>query len=255
MNAAAQNTLPFCCVYRSGGDYSGEYVRNLAAGLVRNHPHHKIRLICLTDLASEVTSACGPLEGTVVFPLRLRETWPGWWSKIEIFTIPGPMVYLDLDTVVVGDLSPIFAHLAKHPDPQVILMLRDFNSGRGNSGILAWKGSQQEIVHQFQIDAAGATWRNRRGGVDGTFQSGHYRGDGDWLFKQLNRPAGATWPSIDQAISGIYSYKKHIRSRSGQRLPADARVVCFHGSPRPADVTGVRWLEEARAMVPEQVAR
>jgi hypothetical protein len=41
--------------------------------------------------------------------IPLRHGWPGWWSKIELFSdaIPGDLLYLDLDSVVVGDLQKL----------------------------------------------------------------------------------------------------------------------------------------------------
>ena len=47
-------------------------------------------------------------------------------------------------------------------------------------------------------------------------------------------------PSFYQdSIKGIYSYKKECR----ELLPLDARVICFHGKPRPVDVQ-VSWVVE-----------
>nr|WP_145924153.1 hypothetical protein [Halomonas elongata] len=38
----------------------------------------------------------------------LAHGWPGWWSKLELFRPHGgDLLYLDLDTVVRGDLQPL----------------------------------------------------------------------------------------------------------------------------------------------------
>jgi len=90
--------LTVACVLRSGGKFDSEYVRKLRDGVLRfaNVPH---RFVCLSDV--DVPCERIPLE----------HNWPGWWSKIELFrpgVIKAPMLYLDLDTIVIGSLYQDF---------------------------------------------------------------------------------------------------------------------------------------------------
>ena len=88
------------CVLRSGGIYTEEWVdrlrRDVAANLAIPH-----RFVCLTDMAPDCET------------LPLRDPWTGWWSKLELFrpgNFNGPVLYLDLDVIVVGDLTEIVSH-------------------------------------------------------------------------------------------------------------------------------------------------
>lgn len=64
---------------------------------------------CITnaDINPSVAEALG------ITIRRPQNSWPGWWSKIELFR-PGlfpegaKVLYLDLDTLIVGGLAPMF---------------------------------------------------------------------------------------------------------------------------------------------------
>lgn len=91
------------CV-RTGTKYGTEYVERLAAG-VRRHLRPDVRIICLTDQFDAVDG---------VLSIDVADTGlKGWWAKFCAFqlaaTLGDRVLYLDLDTVVVGDLSPLAA--------------------------------------------------------------------------------------------------------------------------------------------------
>ena len=88
------------CV-RAGTRYGPEYVERLLRG-VRRHSTVDYRFVCLTDQKETWHGV-----ENVPIPVGL----PGWWSKMKLFD-PGwrgdqRMVYLDLDTVVIGNLDPL----------------------------------------------------------------------------------------------------------------------------------------------------
>jgi len=64
------NTLLVVCVYKTGGDFDGEYVEALYEKL------SEYNFVCLTD-ASDVP------EHITQVPLKFG--WEGWWSKMELF--------------------------------------------------------------------------------------------------------------------------------------------------------------------------
>src|SRR5690554_2916161 len=78
------------CVLRSGGDFTPRHVQVLADQVPG--------LVCLSD---------APVPGVETIPLQ--HNWPAWWSKLELCRpdIEGDLLYLDLDTVVPGDLAPL----------------------------------------------------------------------------------------------------------------------------------------------------
>src|SRR6185437_3375269 len=91
--------LTVACVLRSGGLYDAEWVAKLQRGVAR-HLTLPYRFVCFSDCPV-------PCER-----IPLRHDWPGWWSKLEIFSQPieGTTLYFDLDTVVVGSLDRIAAY-------------------------------------------------------------------------------------------------------------------------------------------------
>jgi hypothetical protein len=75
--------------------------------------------------------------------------FPGWWCKMEIFQEKGPVLYFDLDTVIVDDLTPLIDVAKNHR----FVTLRDFNSPkRVASGVMAWNGDMSHIYDEFAED-------------------------------------------------------------------------------------------------------
>jgi len=188
-------------VLRSGGEYTVDHVERLRHQ-VREHAPKDTPFICLTDHGSN--------------PLFLHD-WPGWWSKIEALRFAGPILYMDLDTHIVGDLSPMLSCIADHE----FIALRDPLIARPTlaSGIMAWRGNQRRIYERFrqnpQAHMARCRFRNKWG-------------DQGFIAEDVTFPA--YWQ--DLFPSQIVSWK--VDCRDG--IPPDARIVYFHGKPRPWDV-------------------
>lgn len=93
--------IRFVCV-RSGRLYDIEYVERLQRAVSRWCPEEH-EFICLTDQPERL-----PGHSSVDIS---RWGLQGWWAKMHVFDPmlrgPGRTVYLDLDTVVVGDLTPL----------------------------------------------------------------------------------------------------------------------------------------------------
>lgn len=190
-------------VLRSGGEYTTAHVDRLREQLKQHAP--KVPLICLSDVP------------TVVPRYALTMGWPGWWSKIELFKVTGPVLYMDLDTSIVGPIDDLLDAVTRHE----FIALRDFNapSREMGSGLMGWSGDMRRIYDEFAIDPAGHMARCRT--------SRHW---GDQGFIEPLTPTRAYWQTL---LPGqVVSWKKHCRGG----IPAGARVVCFHGKPRPWDV-------------------
>ncbi len=203
--------LKVVCVLRSGGEYDAEYVERLRDGIARHLPLEH-RFLCLSDVPVGVED------------IPLKHDWPGWWSKLEVFRpdIFGDILFFDLDTVITGDLSDI-SRVGQ------LTMLSDFHDLENiASGVMYLPWSEREAIwREWIADPSGHMTRNR----------GH--GDGGFLRKFWNRRA-SRWQ--DLLPGQIVSYKAHVRKavhpieNGDGSLPADARVVCFHGRPRPREV-------------------
>ena len=181
------------CVLRSGGEFGPSHVQWLA----RQVPG----LVCLSDIE---------IPGVHTVPLRHR--WPGWWSKMELFSgsIPGDLLYLDLDTVVLGDLAEL------EQVGQTTLLEDFYKPGLLASGLMYIRGSDKRRVWE--------SWISDPEGHMKRCQSRERWGDQGFLQDVL--PA-QTW---QQALPGkVVSYKVHCQ----KSVPHGARVVCFHGKPRP----------------------
>jgi hypothetical protein len=134
---------------------------------------------------------------------------------------------MDLDTVVVDDLSPLLM-VAKST---IFTVLRDFNSHQRviGSGLMAWGYSMGGIYEAFAGGDPEAIMA----------QCTSPRWFGDQGFVERATDAFQTprtyWQ--DMAPSAVVSFKKHCAGG----VPAGARVVCFHGKPRPWEARFGPW--------------
>jgi hypothetical protein len=196
--------LTVACVLRSGGIYDATWVARLRDGVMRHLPLPH-RFVCLSDV--DVPCERIPLE----------HDWPGWWAKIELFKLPGPVLYFDLDTAIVGDLSGLvggakFASLA---------MLRDFYApDHCGSGVMWWTGTWPRLILDNFVSDPERLMAARRARM----------GDQAFIEEAIDKRQIARWQDLvgDQ----IVSYKVHCRSG----IPPNARVVCLHGKPKFADM-------------------
>lgn len=196
------------CVLRSGGEFRPEHVVALYEGVRKHWPSDGpfLDFVCFTDT---------PIGRYGVREVPLVGGWPGWWSKVEVFrpdALQSTVLYLDLDTVVVGDLSPFLDYGGE------LAMLSDFYRPQlAQSGVMAFRaGSGTEAARLW---AAFVT--------DSASHIARFRGDGEWLHDRA-RP-----DRLQDLYPGqIVSYKVHC----GAGVPDGARIVCHHGKPRPWEV-------------------
>lgn len=206
--------LTVLCVLKSGGIYDAEWVRKLRDGVARNLGVH--RFLCLSDV--DVPCERIPLE----------HEWPGWWSKLEAFrpdVITGPTLYLDLDTVITGGID------CSRCEGSFLMLQNFWTADMVGSGVMWFSGKDvpSKVYDKFarQPDAYIAHYARHR--------DGSYVGDQAFIWDSLNRDVRR----INEFVPGIKSYKMHcVRD-----LPEDACIVCFHGSPRPNEVTA-SWMSE-----------
>jgi hypothetical protein len=149
---------------------------------------------------------------------KLKRNWPGWWSKMELFDpeLKGDFLFMDLDTVLVGPLDDVLK-------VEKLTTLRDFyrdgkklKEGLGGGLMFLPESERQQIWTEFTANPALSMRMNARG--DQHFFE-HY-----WL----NR--ASRWQDV---LPGqVVSHKVHCQNG----VPPDARVLCFHGNPRPWQV-------------------
>jgi hypothetical protein len=212
-------TPTIACVLRSGGRYTAEWVHRLKRGIER-HASEPHRFVCLSDIE---------VPGVEVIPLR--EGWPGWWSKIELFRpelLTGPRLYLDLDVVVVGDVAPLLSACSSFT-----MVHERGKSDYFNSSAMAWNGDMGWVFEAFRADAARHTERFRR----------HPRiGDQAFISDLLVGEGRA--PRTFRQLLGYDAIVSYKRDRCANGPPPRACVVNFHGRPKPRDLHA-GWVTEA----------
>lgn len=201
--------LTVACMLRTGGEYKPEHVYALRRSVVRflARPH---RFECLTD-ATMMTG----------FTMPLRHDWPKWWPKIELLhpgLFSGPVLYLDLDTVLVDDISP----LADLAESGAFVMNRDFyHPTRVNSALMCWTGDALSPIYERMLVDPGRIMLSHKRGGDQAFMA-------DCIAAGLI-PEPTRWQ--DALPGAVVSYKVDVRPTG--KVPREARICCYHGVPRP----------------------
>lgn len=136
--------------------------------------------------------------------------FPGFWAKIDLFKrFTGRVLYLDLDSTVIGGLDD----LANYPAPFVIVKnfkeIKEVPKAAFNSSVMA-----------FDADAVSHLYKEFS-----PSDMARLPGDQDYISERM--PNAETFP-LDWCVS--YKVRRHLKFKS---LPKDARVVCYHGKPKP----------------------
>ena len=208
------------CVLKSGGPFTADHVYALYRNLVRS-----LAVPFEMHALADVPVTCDVFHS-------LDHNLPSWWSKMELFRLGlfedrDRVVYMDLDTVLVGNVDWLFDFRGS------FVMLKAFRHDRWASGLMAWEGQPPPLLwREFMATPRVHMGMNRRGG------------DQRFLMRCMkdNKMKPAFWQ--DQFPHQVVSYKRHVALM--MQPPKDS-VVCFHGQPRPWDVSGVKWIMEARA--------
>lgn len=214
-------------VLREGGEFVPLHAHALAHNIVRWWPHTlcPLNMVVLCDDAQSMAVTAEDDVGVRLRQLSPRTTIKGWWAKLDLFRQQhddlGDILYFDLDTVIVGPLTDVIR-------TRRLTVLRDFLRPReAQSGMMFLPVEARIAARRFLMRNAGtidwcsvAAWAATR----------YPQGDGQ-LIDALWRDVADRWQDVvpDQVIS----YKVHVARRRDGRIPDTARVVCFHGMPRP----------------------
>lgn len=206
------------CVLKSGGkDFNLDYVVKLR-NMIARHTTIPYRFVCLTDTT---------IDPSICDTLPLRSNLAGWWSKLELF-VPDQVdsnyiVYFDLDTVIIRNID-------------TILTLKSEFAALGG-----WiPGPNRSSVGNF--GSGMMVWRNhgKFAFLHDEFKNDFYKhGDQEYIANSLVKH-GIQYETLQNLTTGIYSYKRNCL----KGIPDDARVICFHGHPRPHQAMSIaRWVQ------------
>ena len=181
--------ITVACVLKAGGVYTDGHVARLH-GQVVDYLKIPFWFVCLSD----VKVPCDRI--------RLMHGWPGYWSKLELFTpklFSGRVLYLDLDVTIRDDLAPFIDY------PYPFAIIKDWTRRGYNSSVIVWDaGYADRLYAQFSPT-----------------RMEEFAGDQDWINETM--PGAATFP-----LGWACSFKA-----SGNRIPAYAKVIVYHGRPKP----------------------
>jgi hypothetical protein len=202
------------CVLKSGGIYTMDWVQRLRRQVLRHHP--EVRFVCLTDLVDEA-----PRDVEVT---PLPSNWPGWWAKMALFRLEGPILYLDLDTVITGAVTPLLEYAGN------LAILRDFNIREHGglpaigSAVLLWTaGAMRPVWDAFIADPERAIREHPR--------------RADHFIRKHLPPCDYVqdlWPGL------VACAKDGFRGWL-PGPPAGARIICTWGKPRIPELPATHW--------------
>ena len=205
-----------------GTKYPADYVNRLYSMVARNI-RRPFRFVCLTDDNSDLGEN---IESFPLPELSLNLDGPErGWNKLSVFSqelydLKGKVLCLDLDLVITGDLDDLFDY------PGAVMIIKDWvkRDGTGNSSVYRFEvGAHPEVLSEFEasFDKIKAVYRNEQEYLSAIL---------------MKKNALVYWPD-----NWCRSFKRHcLRPWSffisrETKIPADARVIVFHGKPDPHD--------------------
>jgi hypothetical protein len=218
-----------------GTKYGPEYVNRLHRGVAKRL-RRRHRFVCFTDAPAGIDQA------VEIRPLPKLGLPPGperGWMKIATFAdtladLSGTTLFLDLDVIVVGGLDAFF------DPPGAFHIMQDFNPKRpgvGNSSVYRFEvGAYPNVLRDLVADFE--TIKRR------------YRNEQEYLTAAMRRLSVLQYWPADWAVS----YKKRcippfpVSLWRAPACPAEARIIVFHGHPKPEEAmvgTGNKWYRPA----------
>lgn len=221
-----------------GTKYGPEYVNRLYA-MVQRHLRGPFRFVCLTDRSEGVRAEvqCLPIP-SLALPPGIPERG---WTKLTTFEadlhgLRGTALFLDLDVVIVDDITPFFEL------PGEFLIIHDWKRPRritGNSSVYRFElGAHADVLAEFRASQEQVRAR--------------LRNEQAFLSEVLHRQGKLQyWPA-----DWCRSYKYHcIPSWPSNYwrtpvIPGGARILIFHGEVNPPDALAGRRNRALRRVRP-----
>lgn len=223
-----------CACVIHGDAYSWTYVERLY-NMLKRHISLDIRLHVYTEASRPVPA---PMIKHELVDWGINHPRRGWWYKMQLFNPEhhaGPLLYFDLDTVIVQNIDWIW----QQHSTAYFWAVRDFkylwrpNHNGLNSSIMWWNTANHKNI-----------W-NSFAEQDLTDVMKKYPGDQDYIsdmipqnqrkFFDQRRIQSWRW----QCLDGGYDFRRrrHLTPGAGTCITQDTSVMIFHGMPKPAQIT------------------
>jgi len=206
--------------------YSSTYV-NVLFNACRKHISGSFSFVCFTDdptgLLPQIIKQPIP-----EFGLDLAHYRHGAWPKIGVFLqhqglLKGRCLFIDLDTVLLQSIDPLFSIEGD-------LVCIDSRPWRYKSG------PPRTMTSIFAFDAGALNWIVSHLSENRDKFISHYGIEQDFLHGEV--PGIRYWPE-----GWVVSFKYHARQplvidrfRPPRKPGSPAKVLAFHGKPRPIDL-------------------
>jgi hypothetical protein len=219
--AEASHRVVLCMKW--GIKYGPEYVNRLY-GMVRRHLRGDFDFVCLTDSIDGIRAevSCRPIPALALPDGSPERGWRKLTSFEEnLFDLKGTALFLDLDLVIVADITPFFEQ------PGEFLIIHDWKR--------PWRITGNSSVYRFRLGAHAdllAKFRARKGSI-----TARLRNQQAYLCEELHwqRKLGY-WPE-----EWCRSYKHHCVAPwpshywQGPKIPHGTRIVVFQGGVNAVD--------------------
>lgn len=233
-------TGPIDCACLIHGDaYPWIYVERLY-NMLQRHISCGVRLHVYTESTRTVPE---PMIKHELKDWGIGGAKRSWWYKIQIFNSvyhAGPLLYFDLDTVIVDNIDWIWHLPLRH-----FWTLQDFkylwrkNFQGINSSVMWWDTRLFDHVYtDFKYKNLASIMKQ-------------YQGDQDYLTRAIeqnklrfldpSRVQSWRW----QCLNGGYDFAKRTykQPNSGATLSKNTSILIFHGTPKPIEVADPVVLE------------
>lgn len=225
-------TIDCACVIH-GDAYSWDYVEKLF-NMLNRHITRPINLHVYTEATRNVPS---PMIKHSLTEFSIAVSSQAWWYKMQLFNTEhhaGPLLYFDLDTVIVNNIDWIWQQ-----PPEYFRAPRDFkylwqprHTGI-NSSVMWWDTVKYSYVWESfsQQDFNKITLK--------------YRGDQDYISDQILENDRRFLDPIRiqswrwQCLDGGYNFtkKRHFTPGTGTKIDHLTSVLIFHGTPKPNEIS------------------
>jgi hypothetical protein len=224
-----------CACVIHGDAYDWDYVEKLNHMVARHLPNHYVKFHVYTEESRWVPK---------YMIKHVLHEWPGvagpkraWWYKLQLFNAEhhsGNLLYFDLDTVIVRDLTWI-----TECDPVNVWTVRDFKYLQNpdlyamNSSVMWWNVPTFNWAWQkfIKADVADTIRQHRLGDqeyLNKTLTHRHIR------FFDQNLVQSWRWQANHGGV--IFPDRVHREPGTGTKISESVSVLVFHGNPKPHQI-------------------
>lgn len=228
-------TIDCACVIHGRG-YDWIYVETLRNMMARHLPNHRVRFHVYTEESRTVPDS---------MIKHVLHEWPNvsgpkksWWYKLQLFNAAhhdGNLLYFDLDTVIVRDITWI-----AQCNPVNVWTVRDFKYLQNphwyamNSSIMWWNVPTFDWVWQKfkKTDVADTIKQHRLGDqeyIGNVLTHKHMRFFDQTLIQSWR------WQANHGGV--MFPERKHREPGTGTQISDLVSVLVFHGDPKPHQIT------------------